>query len=69
LLRFTLPRVFLRFRTRVGGRIEEHPGHLGTVVIEPDLRRVILVWQSALAVHGDGDYLEETIVSEKAQLR
>ena len=69
LLRFTLPRIYLRFRTRIDGRLEEHPAHLGTIVIEPDQRRVMLVWQSALAVHENGDYLEHTIISEKARLR
>lgn len=69
LMRFTLPRIFLRFRTRIDGRLEEHAAHLGTVVIEPDHRRVMLVWQSALTVRENGDYLEHTIISEKARLR
>jgi hypothetical protein len=69
LLRFTLPRIYWRFRTRIDGRLEDHPAHLGTVIIEPDQRRVILVWQSALVVHANGDYLEHTIISEKARLR
>ncbi len=64
-LRFELPKVFLRFRTRIDNRNEEHAGRLETVIIEPDLRRVRLVWLSSLAVRNDGDYLEETIVSEK----
>jgi hypothetical protein len=63
-LRFTLPRVDLRFSTRIDNRTEEHRGQLATVIIEPDFPRVIMVWQSVLAVRNDGDYLEETVVTE-----
>lgn len=69
LLRFTLPRLSFRFCTRIDGHIEESPGRLGTVVIEPDRRRVLLVWQSALVVRGNGDYLEETIISQQVPLQ
>lgn len=69
LLRFTLPKVYLFFRTRFvtrfGVRIEEHRSRLVTVIIEPDYPRIFMVWHSWLAVHTDGDYLEETIVREK----
>ena len=64
-LRFVLPRVDLQFRTRIDNRIEEHRGDLATVIIEPDHLRVIMVWQSVLAVRNDGDYLEETVVTER----
>lgn len=67
LLRFTLPTIPVRLRTRIDGRIEDYCGHLGTVVIEPDERKVMLVWQSALAVRGNGDYLDETIITAKVQ--
>jgi hypothetical protein len=63
ILCFTLPTLDLRFRTRIDGRIEEHPGQLATVIIEPDHPRVILVWQSVLMVRNNGDYLDETVVS------
>jgi hypothetical protein len=69
LLRFTLPTIRVRLRTRIDGRIEDYGGHLGTVVIEPDERKVMLVWQSALAVRGNGDYLDETIITAKVQSR
>lgn len=68
-LSFVLPRVYLRFRTYIDNRIEEHPGHLSTVIIEPDYPRFSMVWQSILAVRNDGDYLERTIVSEKKLLQ
>lgn len=68
-LRFGLPRVHLRYRTEIDGRVEDHEDHLSTVIIEPDHPRVSLVWQSVLPVRTDGDYLEATHVSIKRQLR
>lgn len=68
LLQFLLPEVQLRFRTvfamRTGTDIREHEGRLATVILEPDLPRVTMVWESALTCRSDGDYLEETIVEE-----
>lgn len=65
---FTLPKVYLRFTTLIDNSIEEHQGRLATVIIEPDQQRVILVWQSVLAVRTNGDYLDRTIVREKRHL-
>jgi hypothetical protein len=67
-LSFTLPKVYLRYRTRIDNHIEEHQGRLSTVIIEPDYPRVIMVWHSWLGIHTNGDYLDETIVSEKRHL-
>jgi hypothetical protein len=67
-LRFSLPKVYLTFSTRIDGRVEEHRGRLGTVIIEPDHPRVIMVWQSVLLCSTNGDYLDETIVREKAYI-
>jgi hypothetical protein len=64
-LSFLLPRLYFGFRTMIDKRIEEHNGRLATVIIEPDHPRVILVWQSVLAVRTEVDYLDETIVTEK----
>jgi hypothetical protein len=66
---FVLPKVHLRFRTRIDKRSEEHQSRLATVIIEPDHPRVIIVWQTSLSVRTDGDYLEETMVTEKRHLR
>ncbi len=67
-LRFALPRKRLRyqtlFKTRSGTRTRDHGGQLVTVILEPDFPRVVLVWVSVLSCPRDGDYLEETIVSE-----
>ncbi|HYO59313.1 DUF2169 domain-containing protein [Archangium sp.] len=66
LLRFTLPKVFLTFTTRFGRRVEEHPGKLATVLIEPQQMRVILCWQTSLLVRPtDVDYLDETLIRER----
>lgn len=64
-LSFVLPRMYFRFSTLIDKRTEEHSGQLATVIIEPDHPRVILVWQSVLAVRNEVDYLERTVVSEK----
>jgi hypothetical protein len=64
-LSFVLPKLHFRFRTSIAMRTEEHSSRLATVIIEPDHPRVILVWQSVLAVRNDGDYLDETIVTER----
>jgi len=65
MLSFVLPTLYFGFRTMIDGRTEEHTGRLGTVIIEPDHPRVILVWQSVLTVRNDVDYLDETVVTEK----
>ena len=58
ILCFSLPRIFLRFRTRIDGRTIEHQGRLATVVLEPDHKRIIMVWQSSLTIRTNVDYLE-----------
>jgi hypothetical protein len=64
-LSFVLPKLHFVCRTRFTNRTEEHQSRLAAVIIEPDHPRVILVWQSVLAVRNDGDYLDETIVTAK----
>jgi hypothetical protein len=66
---FTLPSVNLNFRTLLDGSAVEHPGQLATVIIEPDHRRVIMVWQSVLMVRANIDYLDETLVTEQTPVR
>lgn len=65
-LLFVLPKVYLAFSTRFGRRIEEHRGQLSSVTVEPDHRRVLLVWTSVLTCRTDIDYLDETVIREKA---
>jgi hypothetical protein len=64
-LRFALPEARPRCRTFFGKRKEEHDCHLSTVIIEPDHRRLLLVWQADLPVAvRDIDHLDETVVEE-----
>jgi len=65
-LRFELPHVFLRFETRfyTGERQEHDPPKLHTVIIEPDLRRVSLVWHSDLPCHGKRGTLRSTEITQ-----
>jgi hypothetical protein len=67
-LRFTLPRIHLSFSTRIDKRVEEHRARLGSVIIEPDHPRVIMVWLTSLKCRTEVDYLEWTLVREKAFL-
>ncbi len=70
LLRFDLPRLYFTYTTRFGNRREEHRGHLATVIIEPDQRRVMAVYQTSLRVgRRDVPYLDETTIGEKAYVR
>ncbi len=65
LLTFTLPRVALRFRTMLAGATIEHRAHLHTVMLEPDVPRVLMVWHTSLPCHGKKLKLIGTTVSRK----
>ena len=65
-IRFDLPKIFLTFRTRLPGRLEDHRATLTSVFIVPDRGTVCLVWQSTLAVRSrEVEYLDNTIIDEK----
>jgi hypothetical protein len=66
--RFQLPRVPLGFRTRINGGTVDHRANVHTVILEPDARRITLVWQTALPCHDTLYSLEQTTVYEKVQL-
>jgi hypothetical protein len=69
-LRFELPRIALSFVTAFGRTRQEHEGHLVSVVVEPEDRRLILVWQTSLMVPARQlDYLDATRIDEKEWLR
>lgn len=62
---FEVPRVSLKFLTRFGPRYEQHSGLLTSVIIEPEDRRLAVVWQTALRVQAvDTDYLDVTEIHE-----
>lgn len=62
LLRFTLPQVALGFRTLLGDQRIEHRANLHTVILEPDVPHLIMVWQTALPCHGKKLKLNSTTV-------
>lgn len=65
-LQFVLPKIQLTFNTLIDGQAKEHRGHVATVIIEPDHPRVIMVWKSVINCPTDIDYLEDTVVRQKA---
>lgn len=68
--RFQLPRIALDFETRIGTKHIRHEGRLGTVVVEPDLTRLTLVWQASLRIEGPQvDYLDYTTVNAHGEWR
>ncbi|PRP93712.1 DUF2169 family type VI secretion system accessory protein [Enhygromyxa salina] len=66
-LQLELPRIHLELTSRFGRKSRAHePPMISTVLVEPDDRRLSLVWQSALRVAAlDADYLDETSIVEK----
>jgi hypothetical protein len=67
-LQFQLPRVTLGFRTNLGRRSVDHVGRLQTIIIEPDIPRLMLVWQTALQCHADVLRLHNTRITQKRLL-
>lgn len=66
-LNFELPNVALRFATWFGSRREDHFANLSSVIIEPEEKRVIIVWQTSLHVKArDCDYLDRTSIWEES---
>jgi hypothetical protein len=65
-LAFTLPRVAFGFETlfRGGDRVR-HRGRLHTVILEPDVPRVMLVWRTELQCHPRVLKLQRTAVRLK----
>ena len=65
LLRFTLPRVWLTFQTSFGRESVAHHAKLHTVIIEPDVPRVLMVWHTSLPCHNKEHKLEQTVIVQK----
>jgi hypothetical protein len=70
-MRFQLPRVFLGLETFffTGERYIHDKTMLHTVIIEPDIPRVSLVWQAALPCHFLVYKLEQTRIVQKQLVR
>ncbi len=64
-LAFTLPQVRLTFRTELGRERVEHRANLHTVILEPDVPRVLMVWHTLLPCHGKDQKLYRTIIEQK----
>lgn len=64
-LAFDLPKIPLGFETRIDGKRKHHKGFLQTVIVEPDVPRVVMVWQTQLRCHHECDFLDTTIIREK----
>ena len=62
---FSLPKIYPVFVTRFGRESVNHRAKLCTVIIEPNIPRVIMVWQTSLVCNHKVDELDVTTVSEK----
>ena len=68
-LSFRLPRLTLGFKTDFeDGSDALHPGKLHTVIVEPDLPRVMLVWHSQLPCHHKVLKLKTTHITLKRRV-
>jgi hypothetical protein len=64
-LAFRLPDLRFAFRTALAGRRIDHDGQLCTVIVEPNVPRVVMAWQTSLVCNRQEDLLEETMVVER----
>lgn len=67
-LMFRLPRVVLGFETDFGGEPVRHRANLHTVILEPDVPRVLMVWHTALPCHSRVTKLRKTRIIQKTLL-
>lgn len=64
-LGFALPKHYFALTTFIGRRQLEHRCTIQTVIIEPDVPRVIVVWHSTLSCHHEVDDIDFTEIVEK----
>jgi len=70
LLHFNLPRLVLGFRTYfLDGKVVHHRANLHTVILEPDVPRVIMVWHTMLPCHAKVLKLQKTTIVQKKRLK
>jgi hypothetical protein len=67
-LLFSLPRVILGFETDFGSEVVNHRANLHSVILEPDVPRVLIVWHSAVPCHPKVSKLRRTRIIEKTLL-
>lgn len=64
-LAFVLPRLAFRFETEFRGKPSvTHNGILHTVILEPDVPQVVMVWHTAVRAHADVLRLTQTWVRQ-----
>lgn len=62
---FVLPRLAFRFETQFRGKPSVmHRGVLHTVILEPDVPRVVMVWHTSIRAHIDVHRLTQTFVTQ-----
>jgi hypothetical protein len=64
-LSFRLPRVHLIFDTYVAQSRLRQPAQLDRVIIEPDARKVLMIWRSSLNCRSQARRIEKTVISLK----
>lgn len=64
-IRFTLPRVALGVRTRLGNETVEQRAALSTVILDADAMQIVLVFASHLRCHGRDHEVLKTTIWEK----
>jgi hypothetical protein len=70
LTRFNLPKMRLVFHTLFGiDDLVHHRANLHTVILEPDQRRLQMVWHTQLRCHSKVYKLKHTVVREKKYVR
>lgn len=67
-LAFRLPRIYPFFQTYFGSERIEHRGQLCTVIVEPEIPRVVMAWQTSLMCNHRVDQLDATVVGEKRMI-
>jgi hypothetical protein len=69
-MNFVLPWVVLGFETRFyTGEVITHRGTVHSVILEPDVPRVLMVWHTLLPCHHKVQKLQKTTIREKGILR
>ena len=68
ILAFKLPRVVLGFETDFAGELVRHRCNLYTVILEPDVPRIMMVWHTALPCHSKVTKLRRTTIIQKKLL-
>ena len=69
-LRFDLPQEVLGFRTYfLDGELVHHRAKLHTVILEPDVPRVLMVWHTMLPCHPKVLKLRSTTIVRKTRLK